>query len=126
MTDPANRKRRQAEQRGQTAETVAAMLLRAKLYRIIGQRVKTPRGEIDIIARRGRLFVFAEVKSRPSHDAAMMSVTPRQAKRISDAAHIWLARNGLDTGFEYRFDIITVSSYLWPRHVRNAFAAEPW
>lgn len=118
--------RRQAERRGRTAETVAALLLRAKLFHILERRAKTPRGEIDIIARRGHLLVFAEVKARASHDEAMRAITPHQARRIGDAARIWLGRNNLDTGLQCRFDIITVSTYLWPRHIRNAFAAEPW
>lgn len=117
-------KRRQAERRGHVSESVAAAMLRAKMFRIIARRVKTARGEIDIIAQRGRLVVFAEVKARHSHDAAVSSLNQRQARRIVDAAGIWLAANTQHHDHDCRFDIITVSSYLWPRHVPNAFGAD--
>jgi putative endonuclease len=126
MAEPDKGSRRAAERRGRSAEAVAALLLRAKLFRIVERRVKTPRGEIDIVARRGRLTVFAEVKARASHDVAIASVTPHQARRIRDAANIWLARNNMAGDSDCRFDIITVNSYLWPRHVQNAFAADIW
>ena len=99
-------------------------MLRAKMFRIIECRAKTPRGEIDIIVQRGRLIVFAEVKARRDHDNALSAVTERQARRIVDAARFWLASNNIAEGHDCRFDIITVNPYLWPRHIPNAFDAD--
>ncbi len=118
--------RRRAERRGHLSETIAATMLQAKLFKILDRRVRTPKGELDIIARRGSLIVFAEVKARASHDAALLSVTPHQARRIADAARYWLTANDPGPTCDYRFDIVTVSSYLWPRHIPNAFTPEAW
>ena len=127
MADDADReRRRKAEQFGHRAEGAAALLLRSKGFRIIDQRVGTPYGEIDLIARRGRVIAFVEVKARPSHDQALEAVTPRQARRIIAAAQAWLAGSAYDTEYDCRFDIITVNPYLWPKHLPNAFGADLW
>lgn len=125
-SDEARERRRRAERLGHMAEHAAAWLLRCKGYRIIERRVRTAYGEIDLIAARGKVIAFVEVKARPSHDQALEAVTPRQAKRIVDAAHVWFAGSGLETDHDCRFDIITVSPYLWPKHLINAFGADLW
>ncbi len=119
-------RRRKAERHGQLAEHAAAWLLRLKGYRIVERRAHTAMGEIDLVAVRGRQLVFAEVKARATHDAALAAVTPRQARRIVDAAHLWLAQNARRQDYDCRFDIITVSPYLWPQHLSNAFGEDLW
>jgi putative endonuclease len=116
-----SRRRRDAERRGQRGEDWAAWLLRLKGYRILARRVRTPLGEIDIIARRGRVTAFVEVKARPSLDAAMAAVTPWQARRIRDACRWWIAGRVIA---ECRFDFILVAPYQIPLHIENAFGAE--
>jgi putative endonuclease len=59
-----SRRRRKAERRGKRGEGWATWLLRLKGYRILVRRARTPLGEIDIIARRGRVTAFIEVKAR--------------------------------------------------------------
>ena len=63
-------RRRKAWRWGRLAESAAAALLRLKGFRILARGYKVPVGEIDIVARRGRLVLFVEVKARPSADAA--------------------------------------------------------
>ena len=53
-----------AEKSGRQGEAIAAWFLRLKGWRIVGARVKTPRGEVDLIARRGKSIAFVEVKAR--------------------------------------------------------------
>lgn len=53
-----------AELFGRRGETLAAWYLRLKGYRIVATRVKTPVGEIDLIARRFGTTAFIEVKAR--------------------------------------------------------------
>jgi putative endonuclease len=118
------RDRREAERRGHRAEGAACWLLRLKGYRILARRVKTPMGEIDIIARRGRTTAFVEVKARASFDRAMLSVNERQAARLVNAARAWTARNEAALAGPCRFDIVAVSAYLWPRHLPNAFGVD--
>ena len=125
---PTSLERRNAFRRGHRAETAAAWLLRCKGYRIVARRVGTPRGEIDLIARRGRTTAFIEVKERPSRDVALEAVSPRQARRIVAAARWWLAAQPSRTtaDADWRFDIVVVTPYLLPRHLPNAFGADLW
>jgi putative endonuclease len=120
--------RRRAFRRGHFAETAAALLLRCKGYRIVARRVRTPLGEIDIIARRGRTTAFVEVKERPTRDVALEAVSPRQARRLVGAARYWLTAqpSGSTAQADWRFDIIVVTPYLLPRHLPNAFGADLW
>lgn len=113
------RGRRTAERRGRTAETVAAWYLRLRGFGILARRVRTPAGEIDLVARRGRLLVFVEVKARPTLDAAAESLGPRQRKRLADAAAIWLA--GHRHAGAIRFDVLLVAPWSVPRHIVDAF-----
>ena len=111
-----------AEARGRRAETWAAMLLLCKGYRILGRRVKTHAGEIDLIARAPMGPVcFIEVKARDLHDRAGESLLPRQQARIARAAELYLAsRHGLrERGV--RFDAVLVARGKLPRHVKDAW-----
>jgi len=113
--------RRSAERRGRLAETAALWGLRLKGYRLLARRFKSHLGEIDLIMRRGDVTAFIEVKQRISLDAALISVTPYQARRISAAARLWMGRDRAAAGQACRFDIVAVSPYLWPTHIENAF-----
>ena len=124
--DQAGERRRKAERLGHWAELAAAWLLRFKGYRIIARRARTPQGEIDLIAAPGRVIAFVEVKARPSQDEPLEAVTARHDKRIEESPHAWLAGNEHGADHDCRFDIITVSPYLWPKHLVNAFGEELW
>jgi putative endonuclease len=112
--------RRSAESRGRSSESLAAILLQLKLYRILGRRVRTHAGEIDLVARSpSGILCFIEVKARADDRTAMESVGPRQRARIERAASLYvagkpdLARKGI------RFDIVTVAPF--PRHIPDAW-----
>ena len=63
-------KRQRAESGGRRAETLAAWWLRLKGWRILATRARTPVGEVDLVARRGRTLAFVEVKARATDDEA--------------------------------------------------------
>ncbi|HEU0017357.1 MAG TPA: YraN family protein [Methyloceanibacter sp.] len=84
-------KRVKAYRHGLFAETVAALLLRLKGHRIIARRYKTPVGEIDLVALKGKRLAFVEVKQRKSFDAAGWSLPTRARRPIVRAARYWLA-----------------------------------
>lgn len=117
--DGAN-ERRLRLRRGLSAEWVAVFLLMAKGYRILAQRHRTPYGEVDIIAVRGRRVAFVEVKRRPTADGAEASLTPHQAGRIGRAADYWLARRPAFQSHEIGLDAVLVVPRRWPRHIPNA------
>jgi putative endonuclease len=108
---------------GLSAESRAALLLLCKGYRIVARRWKCPVGEVDLIARRGRLLVFVEVKARDRLDDAAEALTVRQQRRIVAAAEAWLARNPKHAGCDMRFDAVLLAPRRWPRHIKSAFDA---
>ncbi len=117
------RERVAAFQLGLSAESRAALLLIAKGYRIAARRFKTPLGEIDIVARRRRSLIFAEVKARETLDEAAEAVTERAKSRIVAAAEYWLAQHPDDATRYISFDVILVAPGKVPRHIANAFDA---
>jgi putative endonuclease len=113
--------RKTGHARGLTAETVAAFYLICKGYRILGRRVRTPLGEIDIVARRGRLVVFIEVKLRRTHEDAAEAVHRINQERVRRAAALYLARHSEYTAFDQRFDALVLAPGRLPQHIINAF-----
>jgi putative endonuclease len=113
--------RRAAYRRGRGAESRAALLLRAKGYRIVARGYRCPAGEIDIIARRGRVLVAVEVKARSSVAAAAEAIDPRQRRRIARALGDFMARNADLASCDVRFDAILVSPWWRPRHIVDAW-----
>ena len=120
---PPSPSRQRAERSGRRAETLAAWLLRLKLYAICEERYRTPVGEIDLIARRGHLLVFVEVKARSSRDYEREAHEAVNRRRLSRAALYYLSRNPALAGCDTRFDMIFLAPFAWPRHVVNAFDA---
>jgi len=115
--------RQRAYRRGLTAETRAALALMLKGYRILGRRVRTGAGEIDLVALRGRTVAIVEVKARSELATALEAVSPRSQARLVRAAHAWLARNPRFGDHTVRFDIVVVRPRRWPHHLVNAFEA---
>ena len=127
-TRPADLRRQRAEGRGRRAETVAAWFLRLKFYRILARRYRTPVGEIDLIARRGRTIVFIEVKQRPSDVAAIEAVTFKTRRRIARAAELWVAAHPAAATLDQRFDVVIAVPRRLPRHLVAVFdgSGESW
>ncbi len=108
---------------GRWAETTAAWFLRLKAYRILETRYVSPVGEIDLIARRGRVIIFVEVKARHDWDSAAQTISIRQRQRIVRAALHWQQTSQASVVYDLRFDAILVNRFGLPRHLTNAFQA---
>lgn len=108
---------------GQIAEIRAALALIFKGYRISARRYKVKGGEIDLIARKGDLVAFVEVKARATVEAAMEAVGPQTQRRIESAADHWLRRQPDHARLSSRFDIVAVLPRRWPIHVPDAWHA---
>ena len=114
-------RRRRAHDFGLWAEAFACLMLMIKGYRLLARNYRIHGGEIDIIARRGRVIAFVEVKARPHLDAAAASITPAKVQRITRAARVWLGRNSWASGSTLRVDAIYVAPFSWPRHLTSAY-----
>ena len=106
--------RRERERRGRRSESVAAALLRLKGYQLLDRRVRSPAGEPDIVARRGRALVLVEVKAHETRAAAPAAILPRQRNRILRAAAQYLSGREDLAGLDQRFDAFFVVRGAWP------------
>jgi len=116
-----DRRRQAAQRRGLRAETLAAWWLRLKGYRILARHLRLGVGEIDLVARRGRVLALVEVKRRESLAAAAESVLPRQRQRIARAAEAFLAGRPDLGGLAVRFDVVLLAPGRLPRHIEQAW-----
>ena len=106
---------------GLWAESLAALYLTAKGYRILARRYRTPLGEIDLVAKRGRVVAFVEVKARPSHEAGLFAVSQAAQGRIARAARHYISGHPRYVDHDLRFDIVTVVPPCRVRHLDNAW-----
>lgn len=113
-----NRKR--AEIYGRRAETVAAWWLRLHGWRIVARRVRTPRGEVDLVARRGKTLAFVEVKARMSDANLATAIDAWHLRRVVAAAETLVARYGKDAQ-SIRIDVILVAPWRLPHHLVNVW-----
>lgn len=117
----ATARRRLAERRGHGAERLAALLLRLKGYRVLARGFRLPVGEIDLVAARGGIIAFVEVKRRGDLAAAIESISTRQRRRIARAAEAFMAGRPDLAGKDQRFDVVLVAPRRLPRHILDAW-----
>ena len=115
------KRRQRAYRRGRRAEALAALLLRLKGYRVLARGFRTPVGELDIVARRGRVLAVVEVKRRATVAGALEAITPRQRRRIARATEAFLARRRELGDLTVRFDVMLVLPWRPPRHIMDAW-----
>ncbi len=113
--------RRRAFRRGHWAERLCAAHLRLRGYRVIARRLRTPAGEIDLVARRAGMLAVIEVKARADESAAAEAITARQRARILDATRWFLAGRRDLAALSIRFDAMLVTPWRWPRHITDAW-----
>ncbi|HEY2177508.1 MAG TPA: YraN family protein [Caulobacteraceae bacterium] len=123
MTASPIRSRRgfKARRDGRRGETLCALWLMAKGYRILGFRLKTAQAEIDLLARKGEVVAVVEVKRRTSLEAALDAVGPRQRERLLRAARSITARRPDLSGASIRLDLMALAPGRWPRHIPDAW-----
>lgn len=115
------RRQAMADAQGRLAERRAEELLAAEGWAILGRRVRTPRGELDLVAERDGLVAFVEVKLRRRLDDAVHALSPRQRRRIADAAECWLAAHPSEGERGVRFDVVVLDGQRSIRRIADAF-----
>jgi putative endonuclease len=109
-----------ARRSGRRGEILCALWLMAKGYRVVGFRLRTPFGEIDLLARKGDILAVVEVKRRQNIEAALEAVTARQRDRLRRAAQA-LATNGAHSSPSVRLDLMALAPGRLPRHIPDAW-----
>jgi len=110
--------RRKAERGGRRAERLAAWWLRLHGWRILGMRVRTPVGEVDLVARRGRTLAFIEVKARATAADSGIALDEWRLRRVVRAAEALSARYMRD-GDVARIDAMFIMPWRLPRWLAN-------
>jgi len=124
-TDPADWSD-ERQQRGLEGEEFAIEHLRASGWDIEAHRFRLGRLEIDVVARRGNLVAFVEVKTRrgSAFGSPLEAVTGAKKRELVRVARGWMDRHGRP-GYVYRFDMIAVTLSKQDRpliqHVEDAF-----
>lgn len=92
---------------GRWGEQAAAEYLIGRGYEILARNVRTPHGEIDLIARIENVTVFVEVKARTSRafSPPEFAVNPRKQQHMLDCAQYYTQQNEVD---HWQIDVIAV------------------
>lgn len=110
-----------ARRSGRGAEVWAALWLMAKGYRILGFRLRTPHGEIDLLALRGPVLAVVEVKRRRSLEEALGAVSLDQRRRLIRAATALASRRKALQGCTVRLDLFALAPGARPCHIADAW-----
>jgi putative endonuclease len=109
--------------RGRWGEDRAAARFRALGFAVVERNWRSPErelpGELDVIARRGELVVFCEVKARRGRGMAVMAVDEVKQGRVRALAEAWLRVHEV-ADVDVRFDVITVEGVAL-EHYEAAF-----
>jgi len=106
---------------GRRAEAIAAVWLMLKGYRILGFRLRTPQGEIDLLAQRGKVLAIVEVKRRATLETALETVTEMQRERLRRAGRAIAARRPSLQNLSIRLDLIALAPGKLPIHTPDAW-----
>ena len=121
MTGARSERGRAGRLAGRRAEALAALWLMLKGYRILGFRLRTPQGEIDLLAYRRGVLAVVEVKKRTGLIEALEAVTPAQRERLRRAGAAIAARRPTLAGASVRLDLIAFAPGKLPRHSPDAW-----
>ncbi|MFT8763721.1 MAG: YraN family protein [Gluconobacter potus] len=105
---------------GLNAENIAARLLEERGLTILAQRLRTPYGELDILAADSEWLIAVEVKQRRSLRESASCLTARQSQRLMEAFNYILLTKPEWNRPSTRFDLIVVDPSGQARRIQDA------
>lgn len=118
---PSLATKQRAYKKGLRAEGITRWWLRLQGYTILNKRLKSKAGELDIVAKRGTVLAFVEVKARPMGEAHREVVSYHQQKRIQQAATLFLANHPEFANLQIRFDVMIFRSWYRFDYIKQAW-----
>ena len=109
-------------EKGSRYEEAAASFFIQQGYEILERNYRRKTGEIDLIAKDGNVYVFAEVKFRKRQKKGFPeeAVNITKQERIYRTAQWYLKEHGLSFNLPCRFDVISILDDQ-VTHIKNAF-----
>lgn len=105
---------------GIIGEYIVILIYKICFYQIVAYRKRNYLGEIDIIAKKGKVIVFIEVKTR-SNDNDDVLLSKKQQTRIKNAALLFIQKKAQYQNYDLRFDLALIRRYRWPLIIKNAW-----
>ena len=115
-------KNKTSYKKGLLAEFLISLYLQIIGYKILEKRFKKKFGEIDLIAKKGSMLVFVEVKNRQNLADGLSSVLRKSQQRIVTTAGIYVQNHPEYAQATLRFDVVVLYSFLKINHIKNAFS----
>jgi putative endonuclease len=111
---------------GRAGEDAAAASLEGDGYSILARNFRWPGGEVDIVAEKGELLIFVEVKawSGLGTDALADSIGPTKRRRIVETSKIFLARHREYSSRRVRYDVVFVRDGRALERYESAFTGD--
>lgn len=109
------------QQVGKWGEETASKWLIEQGYEIVEQNMRTPYGEIDIIAKKESMTIFIEVKTLTSSKNFFpeQQITNRKREHMLNSAQHYAAEHKIDN---WQIDVIAIEGKQNPKitHFENA------
>lgn len=116
-----------SHKKGVVSESLAAMYLMGKGYKILETRYKCRYGEIDMLAMKKDVLVAVEVKYRQTnsdaHGHISETITPKAQGRIQNALLHYISEHPAYADYGLRFDVILITKPFQIEHLDNAWEA---
>ena len=109
---------------GRRAEWAAALWLMLRGYRLLGFRLRTRAGEIDLLALKKNVLAVVEVKQRATLEAALECVDAQQRERLRRAGRLLGAGRAAFRDMTIRLDLVALAPGRVPRHIPDAWKDE--
>ncbi|UQD54297.1 YraN family protein [Anaplasma phagocytophilum] len=106
---------------GYTGELLVMLLLKIRLQKILYHRYRTPVGEVDIIAQKGNLLFFIEVKTSIRNSFNEIPLSAKQRRSITRAAKYFLVRHPKFADYQMSFEVYCLSIKHGITRIQNAW-----